>query len=74
MIEDCLDPAFDSHLTNVQIWIKLLIETGSYVEKNDPSWNYYMVYEVEDSRYKFAGMLSYYPFYQSVDKKRIRLS
>ena len=33
-----------------------------------------MVYEVKDKRYKFAGMLSYYPFYQSIDKKRIRLS
>jgi len=68
------DQAFRENLKRAQIWIKFLIETGSYVDLDDPAWNYLTVYQVQNDRYKFAGLLSYYPFNHEANRRRLRIS
>ena len=57
------------------MWLKLLIETGNYVD-DDQYWRYYLVYEKdsESGLRKFAGLLNFYEFNMSIEKKRLRVS
>jgi GNAT superfamily N-acetyltransferase len=60
-----------------QIWIKLLIETGSYIDyaNEDGFWNGYLVYENDKSSglKKYAGFTNFYVFNLSISKCRHRL-
>lgn len=75
LIEGMSDFNFTNYLRKIQIWLKLLIETGSYIEENDENWKHILAFEVtEDGFNKFAGMLSFYTFKLSFEKERNRLS
>lgn len=62
---------------NIQIWIKFLIETGSYIdyENEDEYWKGYLVYENDKSTgiRKYAGFTNFYQFNLDFYKCRYRL-
>lgn len=70
------DQRFISFLEKAQIWLRLLIETGSYIEGDDDYWKYFLVFEADEANglSNFAGLLSYYKFKLSMQKERNRLS
>jgi len=55
-----------------------LIETGSYQDKDDKLWQYFIAFEVEgegeQERFHFVGMISFYEFFRDMNTKRARIS
>ncbi|KNZ80207.1 Histone acetyltransferase type B catalytic subunit [Termitomyces sp. J132] len=65
----------------MQIFILLYIEAGSYINEDENSWEFVVLYEKRKRReapyaatYHFVGYSSLYPFYFFPEKTRMRLS
>ncbi|KAG6898244.1 hypothetical protein C0992_002258 [Termitomyces sp. T32_za158] len=65
----------------MQIFILLYIEAGSYINEDEDSWEFVILYEKRKRRgtpematYHFVGYSSLYPFYFFPEKTRMRLS
>lgn len=81
VIEDQREPEFSYYNKQIQIFLMFFIETGSYVEANDPMWKFVYMVEMVDSglsqtptQRNFVGFVSYYPFYRELDQFRVRIS
>ncbi|KAG5732748.1 Histone acetyltransferase type B catalytic subunit [Termitomyces sp. T112] len=65
----------------MQIFILLYIEAGSYINEDEDSWEFVVLYEKRKrseapnaATYHFVGYSSLYPFYFFPEKTRMRLS
>ncbi|KAH9967991.1 histone acetyltransferase type B catalytic subunit [Russula dissimulans] len=74
-------PGFREYHRRMQLFILLLIEAGSYINEEEDSWEFAVLYEKRKRRttpvietYHFVGYSSLYPFYCFPDKVRLRLS
>ncbi|TFY74100.1 hypothetical protein EWM64_g9912, partial [Hericium alpestre] len=69
------------HLLFDGLFVLLYIEGGSYINEDEESWEFVVLYEKRKRRttpvvetYHFVGYSSLYPFYCFPDKVRLRLS
>ncbi|KAI0259913.1 acyl-CoA N-acyltransferase [Gloeopeniophorella convolvens] len=74
-------PGFREYHKRMQLFILLYIEAGSYINDEEDSWEFVVLFEKRKRRttpavetYHFAGYSSLYPFYCFPDKVRMRLS
>ncbi|KAI0253813.1 acyl-CoA N-acyltransferase [Lactifluus subvellereus] len=74
-------PGFREYHRRMQLFILLYIEAGSYINEEEDSWEFVVLYEKRKRRatpvtetYHFVGYSSLYPFYCFPDKVRLRLS
>ncbi|KAI0293403.1 acyl-CoA N-acyltransferase [Russula brevipes] len=74
-------PGFREYHRRMQLFILLYIEAGSYINEEEYSWEFAVLYEKRKRRttlvsetYHFIGYSSLYPFYCFPDKVRLRLS
>ncbi|KAF9466258.1 acyl-CoA N-acyltransferase [Collybia nuda] len=74
-------PGFKEYHRRMQIFILLYIEGGSYINEDEDSWEFVVLYEkrkrVKDPQiatYHFVGYSSLYPFYCFPERVRMRLS
>ncbi|KAJ7043083.1 histone acetyltransferase type B catalytic subunit [Mycena alexandri] len=74
-------PGFREMHRRMQIFILLYIEAGSYIDEEEDTWEFVVLYEKRKRRnspnvvtYHFAGYSSLYPFYCFPEKVRLRLS
>ncbi|KAH9999076.1 acyl-CoA N-acyltransferase [Russula vinacea] len=74
-------PGFRDYHRRMQLFILLYIEAGSYINDEEDSWEFVILYEKRKRRttpvtetYHFIGYSSLYPFYCFPDKVRLRLS
>jgi len=74
-------PGFREYHRRMQLLILLYIEGGSYINEEEESWEFFVLYEKRKRRttpvtetYHFVGYSSLYPFYCFPDKVRLRLS
>lgn len=65
---------------NIQVFLKFFIETGSYIDDEDPAWKLLLLIERRHDQVAqrevrtFVGFVSYYPFYREFDAYRLRIS
>ncbi|KAG6918025.1 hypothetical protein DXG01_016877 [Tephrocybe rancida] len=74
-------PGFRELHRRMQLFILLYIEGGSYINEDEDSWEFVILYEKRKRRgspnsvtYHFVGYSSLYPFYFFPEKTRMRLS
>ncbi|KAA1477089.1 histone acetyltransferase type B catalytic subunit [Dentipellis sp. KUC8613] len=74
-------PQFKEYHKRMQLFILLYIEAGSYINDEEDSWEFIVLYEKRKrqgvpsvSTYHFVGYTSLYPFFYFPDKTRMRLS
>ncbi|KAJ7090351.1 histone acetyltransferase type B catalytic subunit [Mycena belliarum] len=74
-------PGFRELHRRMQLFILLYIEAGSYIDEEEDTWEFVVLYEKRKRRnspnvttYHFAGYSSLYPFYCFPEKVRLRLS
>ncbi|KAF8655817.1 hypothetical protein AX16_002902 [Volvariella volvacea WC 439] len=74
-------PGFREYHRRMQIFILLYIEGGSYINEDEDTWEFVVLYEKRKRRtapftptYHFVGYSSLYPFYHFPEKVRLRLS
>ncbi|KAJ7273046.1 histone acetyltransferase type B catalytic subunit [Mycena rebaudengoi] len=74
-------PGFRELHRRMQLFILLYIEAGSYINEEEDTWEFVVLYEKRKRRnaphvttYHFAGYSSLYPFYCFPEKVRLRLS
>ncbi|KAJ7184360.1 acyl-CoA N-acyltransferase [Mycena filopes] len=74
-------PGFQELHRRMQIFILLYIEAGSYIDEEEDTWEFVVLYEKRKRRnspgvstYHFAGYSSLYPFYCFPERVRMRLS
>ncbi|KAJ7702203.1 histone acetyltransferase type B catalytic subunit [Mycena rosella] len=74
-------PGFKELHRRMQIFILLYIEAGSYIDEEEDTWEFVVLYEKRKRRnapnvttYHFVGYSSLYPFYCFPEKIRLRLS
>lgn len=64
----------------MQLFILLYIEGGSYIQEDEDTWEFFVLYEKRKRKgqpnveaYHFVGYSSLYPFYCFPEKVRMRL-
>jgi len=64
----------------MQLFVLLYIEGGSYINEDEDTWEFVLLYEKRKRRdgshgvaYHFMGYSSLFPFYYFQDKVRMRL-
>ncbi|KAG2020734.1 histone acetyltransferase type B catalytic subunit [Coprinopsis cinerea AmutBmut pab1-1] len=74
-------PGFREYHRRMQLFILLYIEGGSYINEEEDTWEFMVLYEKRKRRdvphtptYHFVGYSSLYPFYHYPEKIRLRLS
>ncbi|KAJ7915537.1 histone acetyltransferase type B catalytic subunit [Mycena leptocephala] len=74
-------PGFRELHRRMQLFILLYIEAGSYINEEEETWEFFVLYEKRKRRttpnsttYHFVGYSSLYPFYCFPEKIRLRLS
>ncbi|KAJ7460936.1 histone acetyltransferase type B catalytic subunit [Mycena galericulata] len=74
-------PGFRELHRRMQLFIPLYIEAGSYINEEEETWEFVVLYEKRKRRaspnvatYHFVGYSSLYPFYCFPEKVRLRLS
>ncbi|KAG6829850.1 hypothetical protein H0H92_003293 [Tricholoma furcatifolium] len=74
-------PGFRDLHRKMQLFILLYIEGGSYINEDEDTWEFVLLYEKRKRRgvpklatYHFVGYSSLYPFYFFPEKTRMRLS
>ncbi|KAF8061629.1 histone acetyltransferase type B catalytic subunit [Lyophyllum atratum] len=74
-------PGFKEYHRRMQLFILLYIEGGSYINEDEDTWEFVVLYEKRKRRgtpnvvtYHFVGYSSLYPFYFFPEKTRLRLS
>ncbi|TFK72215.1 histone acetyltransferase type B catalytic subunit [Pluteus cervinus] len=72
-------PGFREYHRRMQLFILLYIEGGSYINEEEDTWEFVVLYrkrrtEPHLATYHFAGYSSLYPFYHFPEKVRLRLS
>jgi len=74
-------PGFREYHRKMQLFILLYIEGGSYINEEEDTWEFVVLYEKRKRRdpshgvtYHFVGYSSLYPFYYFPEKVRLRLS
>ncbi|KAJ6546965.1 acyl-CoA N-acyltransferase [Mycena capillaripes] len=74
-------PGFRELHRRMQLFILLYIEAGSYINEDEDTWEFAVLYEKRKRRtapntttYHFVGYSSLYPFYCFPEKVRLRLS
>ncbi|RXW24202.1 hypothetical protein EST38_g1683 [Candolleomyces aberdarensis] len=74
-------PGFREYHRRMQIFILLYIEGGSYIQEEEATWEFVVLFEKRKRRtaphiatYHFVGYSSLYPFYCFPEKTRLRLS
>ncbi|PPR06189.1 hypothetical protein CVT26_005463 [Gymnopilus dilepis] len=74
-------PGFREYHRRMQLFILLYIEGGSYINEDEDTWEFALLYEKRkrnDSShtvaYHFIGYSSLYPFYHYPERVRLRLS
>ena len=76
-MKDLKNQQFFDYNTKIQIWIKLLIETGDYIDyqNDEPFWGGFFAFEKakDSSLRRFAGFTNFYTFNLSMEKCRYRL-
>ncbi|KAI0093745.1 histone acetyltransferase type B catalytic subunit [Irpex rosettiformis] len=72
---------FREYHRKMQLFILLYIEGGSYIQEEEETWEFVVLYEKRTRRsdpsietYHFVGYSSLYPFYCFPEKVRLRLS
>ncbi|KAF5324722.1 hypothetical protein D9611_004325 [Ephemerocybe angulata] len=74
-------PGFREYHRRMQLFILLYIEGGSYIQEEEDTWEFAVLFEKRKRRsaphtatYHFVGYSSLYPFYCFPEKTRLRLS
>ncbi|KAJ2917657.1 hypothetical protein MD484_g2817, partial [Candolleomyces efflorescens] len=74
-------PGFREYHRRMQLFILLFIEGGSYIQEEESTWEFVILFEKRKRRtpphlatYHFVGYSSLYPFYCFPEKTRLRLS
>ncbi|KAF8968343.1 acyl-CoA N-acyltransferase [Flammula alnicola] len=74
-------PGFREYHRKMQLFILLYIEGGSFINEEEDTWEFVVLYEKRKRRdsshtvsYHFVGYSSLYPFYYYPEKIRLRLS
>ncbi|KAJ7063532.1 histone acetyltransferase type B catalytic subunit [Mycena amicta] len=74
-------PGFRELHRRMQLFILLYIEAGSYIDEEEDTWEFAILYEKRKRRatpdvttYHFVGYTSLYPFFCFPDRVRLRLS
>ncbi|KIM49513.1 hypothetical protein M413DRAFT_15557 [Hebeloma cylindrosporum] len=74
-------PGFREYHRKMQLFILLYIEGGSYINEEEDTWEFVILFEKRKRRdpshgvaYHFVGYSSLYPFYYFPEKVRLRLS
>ncbi|KAJ8522636.1 hypothetical protein ONZ45_g777 [Pleurotus djamor] len=75
-------PGFKEYHRRMQLFILLYIEGGSYINEDEDSWEFVVLYEKRKRRsdphnvatYHFVGYSSLYPFFHFPESIRLRLS
>ncbi|TFY66469.1 hypothetical protein EVG20_g4608 [Dentipellis fragilis] len=74
-------PQFKEYHKRMQLFILLYVEAGSYINDEEDSWEFIVLYEKRKrqgvplvSTYHFVGYTSLFPFFYFPDKHRMRLS
>ncbi|KAF7294688.1 Histone acetyltransferase type B catalytic subunit [Mycena indigotica] len=74
-------PGFRELHRRMQLFILLYIEAGSYIDEEEDTWEFIVLYEKRKRRatpdvstYHFVGYTSLYPFFCFPDRVRLRLS
>ncbi|KAK7035779.1 acyl-CoA N-acyltransferase [Favolaschia claudopus] len=74
-------PGFRELHRRMQLFILLYIEAGSYINEDEDTWEFVVLYEKRKRRntpgvstYHFVGYSSLYPFYHYPERVRLRLS
>lgn len=74
-------PGFREYHRRMQVFILLYIEAGSYINEEEDSWEFMVLYEKRKRRdaartetYHFMGYSSLYPFWYFPERVRLRLS
>uniref|UniRef100_A0A8H7Y2N6 Histone acetyltransferase type B catalytic subunit n=1 Tax=Psilocybe cubensis TaxID=181762 RepID=A0A8H7Y2N6_PSICU len=74
-------PGFREYHRRMQLFILLYIEGGSYINEDEDTWEFVLLFEKRKRRdtshtsaYHFVGYSSLYPFYYFPEKVRLRLS
>ncbi|KAJ2930049.1 hypothetical protein H1R20_g7005, partial [Candolleomyces eurysporus] len=74
-------PGFREYHRRMQLFILLYIEGGSYIQEEEATWEFVVLFEKRKRRtaphiatYHFVGYSSLYPFYCFPEKTRLRLS
>ncbi|KAG9225914.1 hypothetical protein CCMSSC00406_0006464 [Pleurotus cornucopiae] len=74
-------PGFREYHRRMQLFILLYIEGGSYINEEEDSWEFAVLYEKRKrqstpgtSTYHFVGYSSLYPFFHFPESVRLRLS
>ncbi|PPQ67652.1 hypothetical protein CVT25_012680 [Psilocybe cyanescens] len=74
-------PGFREYHRRMQLFILLYIEGGSYINEEEDTWEFALLYEKRKrsdsshtTTYHFVGYSSLYPFYYFPEKVRLRLS
>jgi histone acetyltransferase 1 len=75
-IEDPTDPEWVKYNERIQVWIKFMIENGSYIDSDDEEWKIYTLFEYDmtTKEYSFVGFLTFYIFYRENTMYRCRIS
>ncbi|KAF5331153.1 hypothetical protein D9619_006050 [Psilocybe cf. subviscida] len=74
-------PGFRDYHRRMQIFILLYIEAGSYINEDEDTWEFALLFEKRKRKdpnhtttYHFIGYSSLYPFYYYPERIRLRLS
>ncbi|KAJ7221721.1 histone acetyltransferase type B catalytic subunit [Mycena pura] len=74
-------PEFKELHRRMQLFVLLYIEAGSYINEEEDTWEFFVLYEKRKRRtaphvptYHFVGYSSLYPFYCFPERVRMRLS
>lgn len=80
LIENVTEADINHYNKNIQVFLKFFIETGSYIDDEDPAWKLLLLIERRHDKVAqrevrtFVGFVSYYPFYREFDAYRLRIS
>ncbi|KAL8293125.1 hypothetical protein RQP46_000819 [Phenoliferia psychrophenolica] len=71
-------PGFKEYHRRMQVFVLLFIEGATYIEEDDPRWEFLTLFERrrrgDKVSYHFVGFTSFYSFFCWPDTKRLRLS
>lgn len=75
-VDDPTEPEFLEFNKRAQVLLLFWIETGSFIDDEDPDWKIITLFEKnkKTGEYYLCGYITYYLFYKSSDKYRCRIS
>ena len=75
-VDDPTEPEFLEFNRRAQVLLVFFIETGSYIDDEDPDWKVMTLFEKdkETGQYYLCGYITYYLFFKESNKYRCRIS